>query len=151
MVKITQNDIKQALNDIKPSDVIKMLPDTHFLTKSNNKKERVEAASYLVFKNLLKTTANIQQAKAVSKYVYQVFINMSEYDWELFDSFDDESRLEILGEVVKRGLQGYQAYIYKKHGIIPESKSDKKQESETDQMAKMAELVERLIKLREGK
>ena len=151
MVKITQNDIKQALNNIKLSDVIKMLPDTHFLTRTNDKTERAEAASYLTFKNLLKSTANISQANAVSKYVYKVFSNMSQDSWEIFDSFDDKSRLEILGEVIKNGLQGYQAFIYKKRGMIPQTPTDKKQESETDQMAKMAELVERLIKLREGK
>jgi hypothetical protein len=156
MVKITKDDIGEALKNIKPKDVIKMLPDTHFLMKTNDKTERAEAASYLVFKNLLKTTANIQQAKAVSRYVYQVFIHMSQDDWEIFDSFDDKSRIEILGEVVKRAIQGYQAYLYKKHGMIPQTPTtpitpttDKKQE--TDQMATLAEVVDKIIKIREGK
>jgi len=150
MVNVTKNDIKEALKNIKPKDVIKMLPDTHFLTKTNDKIERAEAASYLVLKNLLKSTANISQANAVSKYVYKVFSNMSQDSWEIFDSFDDKSRLEILGEIVKNGLQGYQAFIYKKRGMIPQTPTtDKKQE--TDQMATLAEVVDKIIKLREGK
>ena len=158
MATITKDNLKDALKNLKPKDVIKMLPDTHFLMVTNDKTERAEAASYLVYKNLLKTTANIQQAQAVSKYVYQVFTHMSQDDWEIFDSFDDKSRLEILAEVVKNGLQGYQAWRYKKYGMVPQTATtpmtpttDKKQETEADQMAKLAEVVEKIIKIREGK